>query len=82
MLIDSKIPFYRIREALLKANIPHLLNLYPMDIFTQDLDSQVALSIRLVLQSMTKTLQEQDLLEATQHALAVLEQEFGAKLKV
>lgn len=82
VLIDSKIPFYRIREALLKANIPHLLNLYPMDIFTQDLDSQVALSIRLVLQSMTKTLQEQDLLEATQHALAVLEQEFGAKLKV
>ena len=82
VLIDSQIAFYRIREAILAAKIPYLLNVYPMDIFTQGLDSQVALSIRLILQSMDKTLQEQDLLDATQSVLNVLEQSFGAKLKV
>ncbi|WP_395003612.1 phenylalanine--tRNA ligase subunit beta [uncultured Helicobacter sp.] len=81
VLIDSRIPFYRIREALLSAQIPHLLNVYPMDIFTQGLDSQVALSMRLALQSMEGTLQEQDLAASTQRALSVLERAFGAKLK-
>lgn len=82
VLIDSRIAFYRIREALLQAKIPHLLNVYPMDIFTQGLDSQIALSIRLVLQSMEGTLSEQDLSESTQSALSVLERHFGATLKV
>ncbi|WP_394908548.1 phenylalanine--tRNA ligase subunit beta [uncultured Helicobacter sp.] len=82
ILIDSRIAFYRIREALFEAKIPYLLNVYPMDIFTQGLDSQVALSIRLVLQSMEGTLQEQDLVASTQSALSVLEKAFGAKLKV
>ena len=52
-----------------------------MDIFTQGLDSQVALSMRLALQSMEGTLQEQDLAASTQRALSVLERAFGAKLK-
>ncbi len=80
LLLSDDIPFHKIRTAVLLAQIPHLQNIYPVDVYAQS-KGVIALSIRLVLQSMQKTLEEKDLVDSTNAVLALLEQKFDAKLK-
>ena len=82
ILIDKKIPFYRVREAITQANIAFLQNVYPIDVYYDSaLGEQMALSIRLVLQSFEDTLQEAQLNSATQAVLNVLTNTFNASLR-
>lgn len=82
ILIDKQIPFYRVREAITQANITFLQNIYPLDVYYEEsLGAQMALSIRLVLQSYKGTLQESQLNNATQSVLEVLQKSFNASLR-
>lgn len=81
VLIDKDISFHKIRNEVLLREIPHLQNIYPVDVYAESRNI-TALSIRLILQSMDKTLEEKDLVDSTNAVLEILEQKFGAKLKV
>ncbi|RDU52205.1 phenylalanine--tRNA ligase subunit beta [Helicobacter sp. MIT 00-7814] len=81
LLLDSKVEFYKIRQALENAQIPNLESVYPMDIFAESAD-KIALSLRLILRSPNATLEDKDLQEASKRVLEVLEQKFDAKLKM
>ncbi|TLD97717.1 phenylalanine--tRNA ligase subunit beta [Helicobacter jaachi] len=82
ILIDKNIPFYRIREAIARAQIAYVQNVYPIDVYYDEkLKSQMALSIRVVLQSFESTLQEAQLSSAMQAILNQLESAFGASLR-
>lgn len=81
VLLSEDITFHKIRNEVFLREIPYLQNIYPVDIYAQS-SGVIALSIRLILQSMDKTLEEKDLLDSTNAVLEILEQKFGAKLKL
>lgn len=82
ILIDKDISFYLVREAITKANIEYIENLYPVDVYYDDtLGKQMALSIRVVLQSYSATLQEAQIANAMQSILDTLTNNFGATLR-
>lgn len=82
ILIDKQIPFYRVREAITQAQIDFVQNVYPLDVYyNESLGKQMALSIRLVLQSYEDTLQESQLNNATQAVLKILQDSFQATLR-
>ncbi|WP_205588328.1 YtpR family tRNA-binding protein [Helicobacter vulpis] len=79
LLIDNNHPFSALKTSLLKAQIPHLKEVFPLDIYTENAD-QIALSVRLKIQS-EESLTDAQLQSVTQQALSVLERDFNAKLK-
>ena len=82
ILIDKQIPFYRVREAITQAQIDFVQNVYPLDVYNNEsLGEQMALSIRLVLQSYEDTLQESQLNNATHAVLKILQDSFQATLR-
>ena len=82
ILIDKQIPFYRVREAITQAQIDFVQNVYPLDVYyNESLGEQMALSIRLVLQSYEDTLQESQLNNATHAVLKILQDSFQATLR-
>ncbi len=82
ILIDKDIPFYRVRQILLEAQIAYVKNIYPIDVYyDKALGEKMALSIRIVLQSDEGTLQEMQLVQAVESVLSVLVREFDAVLR-
>lgn len=83
ILIDRHITFHKVREALTQESITYLKNIYPIDVYCdKSLGDQIALSVRMVLQSDKHTLQESELNAAVQNVLEILQDRFGAKLRV
>lgn len=82
IVVDKNLPFYKVRDVVLKANVPYVKNLYPIDVYSDDrLGGKIALSIRIVLQSDEKTLQESDLVSAVQNVQDILKSQFQAQLR-
>lgn len=80
LIIDENTAFSRIKKALKDAQIPNLSEILPLDIFKES-DNTIALSVRCVIHSLEKTLNDEEVNSAVQKALEVLEKEFNARLK-
>ncbi len=80
LIIDENIAFSRIKKALKDAQIPNLSEILPLDIFKES-DNTIALSVRCVIYSLEKTLNDEEVNSAVQKALEILEKEFNARLK-
>ncbi|WQW17483.1 phenylalanine--tRNA ligase subunit beta [Helicobacter pylori] len=80
LIIDENIAFSRIKKALKDAQIPNLSEILPLDIFKES-DNTIALSVRCVIHSLEKTLNDEEVNSAVQKALEILEKEFNARLK-
>ncbi|GAA8481515.1 phenylalanine--tRNA ligase subunit beta [Helicobacter pylori] len=80
LIIDENTAFSRIKKALEDAQIPNLSEILPLDIFKESHNS-IALSVRCVIHSLEKTLNDEEVNSAVQKALEVLEKEFNARLK-
>ncbi|GAA8021709.1 phenylalanine--tRNA ligase subunit beta [Helicobacter pylori] len=80
LLIDENTAFNRIKKALKDAQIPNLSEILPLDIFKES-DNTIALSVRCVIHSLEKTLNDEEVNSAVQKALEILEKEFNARLK-
>lgn len=82
ILVDKKIPFDQIATEIKKAGIGNLKNIYPLDIYQESpSDEQVALSLRMTIQSMHSTLTESDFTDITTKVLEITKTHFNAKLK-
>nr|WP_317404919.1 phenylalanine--tRNA ligase subunit beta [uncultured Helicobacter sp.] len=82
ILLDRDIPFYRVREAIQKAEFAYLQNVYPIDVyFDESLEGKMALSIRMVLQSNDGTLKDTQLNEVVENVLKLLQDTFEATLR-
>ncbi|MCE3038631.1 phenylalanine--tRNA ligase subunit beta [Helicobacter anatolicus] len=81
ILINRNIAFGEIRKRLLQSQIRYLKNVYPVDIFDQE-NGQIALSIRMEISPEDTSLRDEDISWVTQEVLKILENDFGAKLKV
>ncbi|WP_100967167.1 phenylalanine--tRNA ligase subunit beta [Helicobacter pylori] len=80
LIIDENTAFSRIKKALEDAQIPNLSEILPLDIFKESHNS-IALSVRCMIHSLEKTLNDEEVNAAVQKALEVLEKEFNARLK-
>ncbi|MFP6274857.1 phenylalanine--tRNA ligase subunit beta [Helicobacter pylori] len=80
LIIDENTAFSRIKKALKDAQIPNLSEILPLDIFKES-DNAIALSMRCVIHSLEKTLNDEEVNSAVQKALEILEKEFNARLK-
>ncbi|GAA9253488.1 phenylalanine--tRNA ligase subunit beta [Helicobacter pylori] len=80
LIIDENTAFSKIKKALEDAQIPNLSEILPLDIFKESHNS-IALSVRCVIHSLEKTLNDEEVNAAVQKALEILEKEFNARLK-
>ncbi len=80
LIIDENTAFSEIKKALKDAQIPNLSEILPLDIFKES-DNTIALSVRCVIHSLEKTLNDEEVNSAVQKALEILEKEFNARLK-
>ncbi|WQY87879.1 phenylalanine--tRNA ligase subunit beta [Helicobacter pylori] len=80
LIIDENTAFSRIKKALKNAQIPNLSEILPLDIFKES-DNTIALSVRCVIHSLEKTLNDEEVNSVVQKALEILEKEFNAHLK-
>ncbi|WP_120988682.1 phenylalanine--tRNA ligase subunit beta [Helicobacter pylori] len=80
LIIDENTAFSRIKKALKNAQIPNLSEILPLDIFKES-NNSIALSVRCVIHSLEKTLNDEEVNSAVQKALEILEKEFNARLK-
>ncbi|GAA8273730.1 phenylalanine--tRNA ligase subunit beta [Helicobacter pylori] len=80
LIIDENTAFSRIKKALKDAQIPNLSEILPLDIFKESHNS-IALSVRCVIHSLEKTLNDEEVNSAVQKVLEILEKEFNARLK-
>ncbi|GAA7229826.1 phenylalanine--tRNA ligase subunit beta [Helicobacter pylori] len=80
LIIDENTAFSGIKKALKDTQIPNLSEILPLDIFKES-DNTIALSVRCVIHSLEKTLNDEEVNSAVQKALEILEKEFNARLK-
>ncbi len=80
LIIDENTAFNRIKKVLKDAQISNLSEILPLDIFKES-DNTIALSVRCVIHSLEKTLNDEEVNSAVQKALEILEKEFNARLK-
>ncbi|WP_139549834.1 phenylalanine--tRNA ligase subunit beta [Helicobacter pylori] len=80
LIIDENTAFSRIKKALKDAQIPNLSEILPLDIFKES-NNTIALSVRCVIHSLEKTLNDEEVNSAVQKALEILEKDFNARLK-
>ncbi len=80
LIIDENTAFSKIKKALKDAQIPNLSEILPLDIFKES-NNSIALSMRCVIHSLEKTLNDEEVNSAVQKALEILEKEFNARLK-
>ncbi|GAA8240736.1 phenylalanine--tRNA ligase subunit beta [Helicobacter pylori] len=80
LIIDENTAFSRIKKALKDAQIPNLSEILPLDIFKES-NNTIALSVRCVIHSLEKTLNDEEVNSAVQKVLEILEKEFNARLK-
>ncbi|WP_231267672.1 phenylalanine--tRNA ligase subunit beta [Helicobacter pylori] len=80
LIIDENTTFSGIKKALKDAQIPNLSEILPLDIFKES-NNSIALSVRCVIHSLEKTLNDEEVNSAVQKALEILEKEFNARLK-
>ncbi|GAA6851627.1 phenylalanine--tRNA ligase subunit beta [Helicobacter pylori] len=80
LIIDENTTFSKIKKALKDAQIPNLSEILPLDIFKES-DNAIALSVRCVIHSLEKTLNDEEVNSAVQKTLEILEKEFNARLK-
>ncbi|WP_199766036.1 YtpR family tRNA-binding protein [Helicobacter salomonis] len=71
--------FASLKQRLQEARIPHLKEVFPLDIYTENTE-QIALSVRLKIQSQ-EALTDAQLQAVTEQTLSILERDFNAKLK-
>ncbi|WRA17250.1 phenylalanine--tRNA ligase subunit beta [Helicobacter pylori] len=80
LIIDENTAFSRVKKALKDAQIPNLSKILPLDIFKES-DNTIALSVRCMIHSLEKTLNDEEVNSVVQKALEILEKEFNARLK-
>lgn len=82
VVLDKEIPYFKLRMAIDKLKIPHLVGFYPLDIYQDDkLGDKLSLTIRFELQSEMKTLEEKDITEVIYQILEMLKTEFNVELR-
>jgi phenylalanyl-tRNA synthetase beta chain len=82
IVIDKSLNYYEVAKVLEALDLPMLKESYPVDIYTDEkLGDKKSLTIRFFIQSMEKTLEENDIENVMKKIMEALEKECGAELR-
>ncbi|HFS82412.1 MAG TPA: phenylalanine--tRNA ligase subunit beta [Epsilonproteobacteria bacterium] len=82
VVIDKETPYHQVKEAIASLELDTLKKWYPVDIYEDEtLGAQKSLTIRFFIQSMDKTLQEDDIESVMSQVMEKLEQACQATLR-
>jgi phenylalanyl-tRNA synthetase beta chain len=82
IIMPKDMAYEKVKSAIEKTAIDELVRFYPVDRYSDEsLGENVSLSIRFVLQSDEKTLQEEDITSAMDTILNALNDELGVGLR-
>jgi len=82
LIMPQDMNYDKVKEVILDAEITNLVRFYPVDKYVDEaLGEDMSLSIRFVLQSVDKTLEEEDITSAMDSILTRLDSELGIGLR-
>ncbi len=82
LVIDKGLSYNQVATAIEALNLPLLKKYYPIDIYEDaSLKEQKSLTIRLFIQSLESTLEDQEIEETVTKIVNYLEEHYGAKLR-
>jgi phenylalanyl-tRNA synthetase beta chain len=82
LIVPKEMSFDTIKNVINGKEIPELINFYPVDKYSDEsLGDQVSLSIRFVLQSNEKTLEDEDITSVMNGILDSLDKDLGIGLR-
>jgi len=82
VIMPESMTYEKVKEVIDSAKIPNLIRFYPVDKYSDEsLGENMSLSIRFVLQSLEKTLEEEDITSAMDTILVQLNSELGIGLR-
>ncbi len=82
IIMPKSMNFQEVKNIINNAKIPSLINFYPVDKYTDEsLGDNMSLSIRFILQSAQKTLEEDDITSSMDMILNALKKELGIGLR-
>jgi len=82
VIMSKDMSYEKVKTVIENADITNLIRFYPVDKYSDEsLGEDMSLSIRFVLQSMEKTLEEEDITSAMDTILEVLKSELGIGLR-
>ncbi|MCB4755077.1 MAG: phenylalanine--tRNA ligase subunit beta, partial [Sulfurovum sp.] len=82
IVIDKSLNYFEVAKVLNKLNLPMLKESYPIDIYTdKKLGDKKSLTIRFFIQSMDKTLEENDIESMMNQIMETLQKQCGAELR-
>ena len=82
IIMPQEMPYERVKKVIENASITNLIRFYPVDKYSDEtLGENMSLSLRFVLQSMEKTLEEDDITSAMDSILLLLKDELNIGLR-
>ena len=82
LMTPKDVAYEQIKEVITHSEVPNLIRFYPVDCYSDEtLGDAVSLSLRFVLQSDEKTLEEEDITTAMDTILAQLQEKLGIGLR-
>jgi len=82
VIMPQSMSYTTVKEVIEKSEIPNLIRFYPVDKYSDDsLGDNMSLSLRFVLQSEEKTLEEEDITSSMDTILDSLKTELGIGLR-
>jgi len=82
LIMPKDMPYEKVKEVIVASKIPNLIRFYPVDKYTDEsLGENMSLSLRFVLQSDEKTLEEEDITSVMEKILQTLDSELGIGLR-
>ncbi|MEN4052288.1 phenylalanine--tRNA ligase subunit beta [Sulfurimonas sp. NWX79] len=82
LIMPKDMPYEKVKEIIETSKIPNLVRFYPVDKYTDEtLGENMSLSIRFVLQSVAKTLEEEEITNVMETILEQLGSQLGIGLR-
>ncbi|MDQ7068024.1 MAG: phenylalanine--tRNA ligase subunit beta [Sulfurimonas sp.] len=82
IIMPQDMSYEKVKSVIAQANIQNLIRFYPVDKYSdEELGENMSLSLRFVLQSNEKTLEEEDITSAMDNILVALKSELGIGLR-
>ena len=82
LVVDKNLPYTHISTAIKSLNLPLLAKYYPVDVYEDEmLAQQKSLTLRLFIQSLEKTLSDEDIDKTVHAIIETLHSEYGASLR-
>lgn len=83
LVIDKNVPYTQLATAIERVDLPLLANYYPVDVYEDEttLADQKSLTLRLFIQSLERTLNDDDIDSTVNAIIETLQSEYGASLR-